>query len=118
MVKNNWKSAVTQRLGMALGEVGSISLFGRAPEAHRLFAEHLMAEKPTRLTALTTGRTVAEWGPRGPLGADNHWLDGLVGCAVAASMEGATIPGAAPTKPKPRKSYRERYEEYRRGRGA
>ena len=28
-----------------------------------------------------------------PEASDNHWLDCLVGCAVAASMQGAVLPG-------------------------
>ncbi|MCC6286201.1 MAG: hypothetical protein IT439_13020, partial [Phycisphaerales bacterium] len=38
------------------------------------------------------GRTVDEWKLRVD-GLDNHWLDGLVGCAVAASMHGAVLFG-------------------------
>ena len=41
---------------------------------------------------LGRGRTVDEWKLRVE-GLDNHWLDGLVGCAVAASMEGAVLFG-------------------------
>jgi hypothetical protein len=28
-----------------------------------------------------------------PESNDNHWLDGIVGCAVAGSMSGAVLPG-------------------------
>ena len=38
------------------------------------------------------GRTVDEWKMR-PERSDNHWLDCLVGCAVAASMQGVVLPG-------------------------
>ena len=43
------------------------------------------------------GRTVDEWRPR-PSGGDNHWLDCLVGAAVAASVQGCSLPetGAKP----------------------
>jgi len=37
------------------------------------------------------GRKVDEWKLR-PEASDNHWLDGIVGCAVAASMLGARLP--------------------------
>jgi hypothetical protein len=42
------------------------------------------------------GRIVDEWKLR-PDRSDNHWLDCLAGCAVCASMLGATMPefGAA-----------------------
>ena len=36
------------------------------------------------------GRELDEWKLRTP-GTDNHWLDCLVGCAVAASMQGAVL---------------------------
>lgn len=43
-----------------------------------------------------------EWKPRID-GLDNHWFDCLVGCAVAASIQGAVLFGvdAKPT-PRPR----------------
>ena len=34
---------------------------------------------------------VDEWKLR-PEASENHWLDGLVGCAVAASMQGVHLP--------------------------
>ena len=48
------------------------------------------------------GRTVDEWRAR-PSGGDNHWFDGLVGCAVAASMQGANLSELAPKPRPPRK---------------
>ncbi len=38
------------------------------------------------------GRVVDEWKSR-PNQPDNHWLDGIVGCAVAASIQGDVLPG-------------------------
>lgn len=35
---------------------------------------------------------VDEWKLR-PEAHGNHWLDGILGCAVAASIEGAVLPG-------------------------
>jgi hypothetical protein len=58
--------------------------------AHQLFAEHLTAEY--RVKTEGRGRVVDEWKLR-PEAHDNHWFDGIVGCAVAASMEGAVLPG-------------------------
>ena len=39
-----------------------------------------------------------------PERSDNHWLDCAAGCAVCASMLGATLPelGAATTAPRPK----------------
>ena len=34
-----------------------------------------------------------------PERSDNHWLDGLVGCAVAASIQGAVLPGTDGREP-------------------
>ena len=100
---NHWKRFVHDRLAVDLGDSGSLSLWGRNVTAHRLFAEHIVAEAPTRVSA--DGRTVDEWRMR-PGVADNHWLDCLVGCAVAASMCGAALHGAGgPVEPQ-RKRYR------------
>jgi hypothetical protein len=55
---------------------------------HRLLAEHLTAEY--RVKTEGRGRSVDEWKSR-PERGDNHWLDCLVGCAVAGSMQGASL---------------------------
>ena len=98
---NFWKSFVPARPAVAMGDHGCLSLFGERPEEHRLLAEHLTAEY--RVKTEGRGRTVGEWKQR-PERGDNHWLDCLVGCSVAASMRGAQLIGteSAPT-PKRRK---------------
>ena len=87
---NYWKSFVHARLAVAMGDPGSLSLFGRKPGEHQLLAEHLTAEYRVKTEA--RGRVVDEWKIRAG-GPDNHWLDCLVGCAVAASILGAVLPG-------------------------
>jgi hypothetical protein len=87
---NFWKTFVHARLAVAMGDPGCVSLYGRDPVAHQLFAEHLTAEY--RVKTEGRGRAVDEWKLR-PEASDNHWLDGIVGCAVAASIEGAVLPG-------------------------
>jgi hypothetical protein len=67
-----------------MGQRGALTLWGDKPVQHELLAMHLTSEYPTRTEA--RGNVVQVW-QRKP-GADNHWLDCLVGCAVAASMEG------------------------------
>jgi hypothetical protein len=57
---------------------------------HRMLAEHLTAEY--RVKTEGRGRQIDEWKLRTP-GRDNHWLDCLVGCAVAASMQGCVLFG-------------------------
>jgi phage terminase large subunit GpA-like protein len=93
---NYWKSFVHARLAVPMGDRGCLSLFGDKPEPHRLFGEHLTAEY--RVKTEGRGRTVDEWKQR-PERGDNHWLDCLVGCAVAASMQGAVLFGTAGTAP-------------------
>lgn len=87
---NYWKSFVHARLAVAIGDPGCLSLFGRKPSEHQLLAEHLTAEYRVRTEA--RGRVVDEWKLRAG-GPDNHWFDCLVGCAVAASIQGATLFG-------------------------
>lgn len=99
---NYWKSFVASRLLMAVGDRGCLSLWGRSGETHMLFAEHLTAEY--RVKTEGRGRKVEEWKMR-PEAKDNHWWDGAVGCAVAASMVGCVLAGTdahAREKPKVR----------------
>ncbi len=91
---NYWKTFTHARLAVAMGDRGCLSLFGDRPNQHRLFAEHLTAEY--RIPTTGRGRTVDEWKLR-PERSDNHWLDCLVGCAVAASMQGVVLPGTVVT---------------------
>ena len=83
-----------ERLATAMGDAGCLSVFGRKAVQHRLFAEHLSAEMRVRTEG--QGRTVDDWKlpARRP---DNHWLDCVVGCAAAGSMEGAERMGALGT---------------------
>lgn len=87
---NWWKSFVNARLHVAMGDRGCLSVFGKNPEAHRMFAEHLTSEYYIKTEG--RGRTVDEWKQR-PEQPDNHWFDCLVGSAVAASMQGAILFG-------------------------
>ncbi len=93
---NYWKSFLHERLATAMGDRGCLSIFGRKAGPHRLFAEHLTAEY--RVQTQGRGRRVDEW----KLPAhkpDNHWFDCLVGCAAAASMQGAETVGALAAAP-------------------
>jgi hypothetical protein len=91
---NYWKTFTHARLAVAMGDRGCLSLYGDRSNQHRLFAEHLTAEY--RIPTTGRGRTVDEWKLR-PERSDNHWLDCLVGCAVAASMQGVVLPGTVVT---------------------
>lgn len=96
---NHWKTFIHQRLAVAMGDRGCLSLFGSNKARHQLLAEHLTAEAVVRTEA--RGRAVYEWKER-PDKADNHWLDNLVGCAAAASYLGVAVPGVGET-PGPRR---------------
>ncbi len=91
---NYWKSFVHARLAVPMGDPSCLSLFGRKTEQHRLLAEHLTSEY--RVKTEGRGRRVDEWKLRVEA-LDNHWLDCMVGAAVAASMQGATLFAAEAT---------------------
>ena len=99
--------------GRITEDPGCLSLFGREPEAHRMFAEHVAAEY--RVKTEGRGRTVDEW-KLGPEASDNHWLDGLVGSAVGASMQGAVLPGTGGGKPEKKKERVKLFELQRKRR--
>jgi hypothetical protein len=86
---NFWKSFLHARLAVGIGGRGCLSLPGDSPARHRLIADHLAAEYRVRTEG--RGRTVDEWKLR-PDRPDNHWLDCLVGSAVAAAIQGCTLP--------------------------
>lgn len=97
---NYWKSFIHARLAVPRGDPGCLSIFGEHPEAHRMIADHIVAEYRVANTA--KGRTIEEWNER-PGKPDNHWFDGLVGCAVGASMLGATLDGSGGFRPAKKK---------------
>jgi hypothetical protein len=98
---NWWKSFIYARLAVAIGDRGCLSLFGNNPEPHRMLAEQLTAEYYVKTEG--RGRTVDEWKSR-PDQPDNHWLDCLVGAAMAASMQGCVLFGTDTSFGSPRRS--------------
>jgi hypothetical protein len=88
---NFWKSFVHERLAVAPGDPGAMTLFGKAAGDHALFAEHV-AGSETWTPTHGYGRDVQEWKLR-PTRPDNHWFDCLVGCAAVASMVGCRTAG-------------------------
>jgi len=91
---NYWKTFTHARLRVAMGDPGCLSLFGHDAATHRMLADHLTAEYC--VSTVAQGRTVDEWKLR-PTRPDNHWLDCLVGCAVAASLQGVNLDGLVGT---------------------
>ena len=105
---NYWKTFLVQRFRQPIGCAGALTLFGSTMQDadHSMFADQMCSEKSVKVEA--NGRTVMEWGLR-PGRPDNHWLDGLVGCAAAASYEGVVLPGQAAPK-KGKRSWREQQQ--------
>lgn len=87
---NHWKCFIRERLGIPLGDKGSLTLFGESPREHRMFADHLVSERCIRVRMEGTERICDEWQSK-PDGGDNHFFDCIVGCAVAASILGCLV---------------------------
>lgn len=86
---NYWKTFVQSRLSSLPGEKGSMTLWGKTNLQHQLFADHVANSEYSVVTE-GHGRIVREWRIK-PGRPDNHYFDCLVGCAVAASMCGASM---------------------------
>lgn len=95
---NYWKSFIRARWQMALGDKGSLSLFGDKISLHGLFIDHQVGEFSVRTEG--RGRYVDEWKARP--NHENHFWDCLVGCGVAASFEGVTVAGIGGRSRSPR----------------
>lgn len=104
---NRWKSFVAEAILAEPGSGGSLYLPGQRITEHPLLAIHLTSEHRVSTSGPYGARE--EWTLR-PGHRENHWLDGLVGAAVAASVSGlkyqaavaAGEPAAATTKAKKR----------------
>lgn len=97
---DEWKSAVFDRFTTAPGGRGRLTLFSmeadeRTRADHEMLAAHCNAELATPFTLPTKGMSFDKWQKR-PNDPDNHLWDCLVGCAVAASVQGLVwSPGGA-----------------------
>ncbi len=100
-----WKSVVHSALAVELGEPAALTLWGQSAGAHTLIAEHCGAER-SEPKALR-GEVFDKW-TLPTHRPDNHLWDCLVGCAVAASVQGLKLradgelprPRAKKAKPK------------------
>lgn len=111
---NHWKTFVMNRLAAAKGDPGSVSLFGKSGDVHRMVADHLTSEYPERTEG--RGRKVDVWKLKFK-DRDNHLWDALVGCAVLASTQGIAIKGGEAAIPvKRRVSFAEMQARARAGR--
>lgn len=87
---NHWKTFTFSRWATENGTPGSLQLYKASPVVHKTFARHQKSEYPVRTVG--RGREVDEWKQK-PDRADNHWFDCLVGCHVAASIQGCELIG-------------------------
>jgi hypothetical protein len=114
-----WKSFIAEALLAEPGSSGSFYIFGKSVVEHPLLTIHLLSEH-RKLTYDASARKVEVWELR-PGQREQHWWDGVVGSAVAASMLGVKFSAAFaagdnsvipdPSRPK---ATREDYELKRR----
>lgn len=111
---NHWKTRVAGMLMRPMGTKNGVMLYGQRASDHEMLAMQLTSEYPTRMEA--RGNVVNVWTRRPD--RDNHWFDCLVGCAVAASVEGvhplAIIGGGPITTRRTRVSFAEQQQRKRR----
>jgi len=84
---NYWKSFVHSRLLQPDGERGALMLFKGSPMRHRMLADHWTAENPEQDTR--RGKNITVWHEKPNI--DNHLLDNIVMCYVAASVVGCRL---------------------------
>lgn len=95
---NFWKTFVLSRFNAPMGASGSLTIFGKPNTPHQLFLDHLTSEFSVRTEG--RGRVVDEW-KNTSQNMENHWWDGVVGCAVACAMEGVSLFSDVDVKKKP-----------------
>ncbi|MGI6353823.1 MAG: hypothetical protein GX937_02400 [Lentisphaerae bacterium] len=102
---NYWKSFYRNRVLTSRGDPGAFSINGeRITDRFRLLADQLSSEYSIAESA--RGRRVDVW--KLTPNRENHWLDCVIGCMVAASEQGCrliidppTAIGKEPAKPSP-----------------
>jgi len=93
---NFWKSFISGRMRLPAGDPQGLTVHAGY---HELLADHLGSNVPVRVSSRI--RTVDEW--KLIPGREDHWLDCIVGSAVAASFTGISAVGAEDHRPLPRK---------------
>lgn len=106
---NRWKTHTSERLKVAKGDPGALTLYDATQEQHRLLFDHLTSETPVEMAQKNQKLTI--W--KETKGRDNDFWDCITGCHVAASMIGIdllpTAGGRPPKKPKPKRANRVSY---------
>jgi hypothetical protein len=106
---DHWKTFLQRRLATPRGDRGSLTLYGRdGARPHAFLARHLTAELRERVVG---DRPVDHWKMK-PGESENHWLDCLTGCCVAASICGSQISGAEIPRRHSRRSGKKRAATY------
>jgi len=80
---NFWKCQVHDAFRLLPGTPGSLTLWGRDSETHRMFSEHMNAEVAKLVES--GGNSLYEWQDTPN---DNHFFDCIVGSMIAASRLG------------------------------
>ena len=88
---NYWKRFVFNRLISAKEEPTSLLFHAHRPESLIRIARHILAEKPDTIIEKSTGNEYEQWTVSA--GAQNHWLDTLVGAFMIASVSGIQVNG-------------------------
>jgi hypothetical protein len=92
---NTWKTKLNECWQIeGLDAPGAWWLYKAAALRHRMIADHLASEYPTKTAG--HGRELYEWAVRP--NRDNHLLDALILAAVGASLQGVKIPGESERK--------------------
>lgn len=106
---NAWKTYVHQSLKIDVDERGTLTLFRANPSRHQMIAEHIDSEFPTAVSG--RGRDLLKWAVR-PTRTDNHLLDCVVGCCVAASERGCKAVGHDVYSDRPVRKKKKRKREF------
>lgn len=94
---DHWKSWVHQRLSVAVGEPGGLTIYKAAPHEHLKFAQHLTAEYQEEEFVAGKG-VILRWFAKRRM---NHWFDATYNACAAGWMAGARLIGDA-AAPAPR----------------
>jgi hypothetical protein len=97
---DRWKSFANERLRQEPSVRGAIGFWGTQAQAagHVELCEHLTSERPSPKDR-RTGDVFDKWSVLP--GRQNHWLDCLVGCCVAAARMGVELDGQAASTDRP-----------------
>jgi len=99
---HHWKGRMNTAFSLPLHSPGSISLYGSEPREHEMFSVHATSHYPVE--AGSGDVKWIEWIQSVGSERDDLW-DGVIGCAVAASIEGCELATEVADVPK-RKAFK------------